>query len=339
MSIDIERVDDDRRDEWDSAVAQSPQATVFHQYAALQRLATDSGTTLHPLLGFKGQEPVGVFPVFELTKGPLTGVFSPPPNLWVPQLGPALLNMAKLKQRKRERRRKRFIDGVFERLETEFDPSYVRVRTPQGFTDARPFKWNDCTVTPEYTYVTDLTDGEDALLDRFSSDARRNITSEHDVPYTITEEGPAATVEILNRVRARYREQDEPFPVPESLPKSLYHMLPAGQLRPYVLRVEGTFVGGILAYDYDGTVARWHGGVTPDTDVDLPINDLLDWRLITDAISRDRTAYDLVGAGNPRLNRYKAKFAPSLERFYTVERSAPGVDTLLWAYRRFAPQS
>jgi hypothetical protein len=31
--------------------------------------------------------------------------------------------------------------------------------------------------------------------------------------------------------------------------------------------------------------------------------------------------YDLVGADNPRINRYKSKFGPDLVGFYDVERS------------------
>lgn len=345
MSIEIERIDDDRREEWDSAVEQSPQSTLFHRYRALEVQAEESGAELTLLMGFKGQEPVGVCPVFELSKGPVTGAFSPPPNLWVPKLGPAFLNMAKLKQRKRERRRRRFVDGVFEWLDEEIGPRYVRLRTSGGLDDARPFKWNDCAVTPEYTYVTDLTPGRDAVLEQFSSDARSNVRQGEDADgYTIEEGGVDAVDRIMDQVKARYDSQGEPFPVPNSFPRKLYERLPDGRIRPYVFRTdEGAgaeeFVGGILAYDDGETVARWHGGVKPAADVDLPVNDLLDWRLMSDAIDRGRTAYDLVGAGNPRLNRYKAKFAPDLEGFYEVERSSAAMNYLMSAYRRFSSPS
>jgi len=335
MSIDIECFDSDQFEEWDRIVDRSPQTTVFHQSAALEVLAAESGTDLHPLVGFKGQEPVAVFPLFELSKGPLTAVFSPPPNLWIPKLGPAFLNMAKLKQRKRGRRRQRFVDTAFDWLDGTLGPQYVRVRTNNGLSDVRPFKWNDCSVTPEFTYVTELLEDEQPVLDRFSGDARSNIRKggANSDTYTIREEGADAAVEIMEQVKARYSEQDEPFPVPADFPRKLYERLPEGQIRPYIYRSHGEFVGGILAYDYDGTVARWHGGVRPSADMNLPVNDLLDWRLIRDAIERGRQSYDLVGAGDPRLTEYKAKFAPALESFYSVERGSIGISQIMRVYR------
>jgi hypothetical protein len=336
MSIDIEVFDKTDRDDWDDIVAQSPQTTVFHQWAALEVQAAHSGTTLYPLVGYKGQEPVGLFPVFEMSKGPVTAVFSPPPYLWLPKLGPAFLNMAKLKQRKRERRRKRFIEGCFEWLDEELNPRYFRTRTNVNLTDPRPFKWCDCSVTPEFTYVTPLDDDPEALLDRFSSDARSNIRNgrERADEYTIREEGGDAAVELIDDVKRRFEAQGETFRSPSTFPKDLYERLPDGQIRPYVFRLDGEFVGGILAYDFSETVHRWHGGIKPGADIDLPVNDILDWRLMTDAIERGRTGYDLVGAGNPRINRYKAKFAPELRTFYGVERTSFAIDSLMKIYRR-----
>lgn len=69
-----------------------------------------SGGTLHPHAGFKSQEPVGLFPVFELAKGPASLTFSPP-DLKITNLGPIQLNYRKQKQRCRERTNRRFIRG------------------------------------------------------------------------------------------------------------------------------------------------------------------------------------------------------------------------------------
>lgn len=324
MGIDIRTADEAGvdADRWDRLVERSPQGTYFHQAAALELQAEHYGdATLHRLVGLKGQEPVGLFPAFELRKGPLTAVFSPPPHLWVPTLGPATVNMAKLSRRKQERRLRRFVEGCLEWFEGRVGAKYVHVRADDGLTDLRPFKWNDCSVVPQYTYVVDIGRDREDVLAEFSSDARNNIRSGEDAGdrLRIADEGAEGAALILDRVRERYAEQDVPFHVPSAFGADLHRELPSDQLRPYVCRVDGAFAGGILAIEYGDTVHRWIGGAKPETDVDLPVNDLLDWHVMTEAMDRGLETYDLVGAGNPRINRYKSKFGPELRTFATVD--------------------
>lgn len=334
MSVDVREATEDDRENWDRYVEQSPQCGVFHRLDALEVQASHAGARLHPLVGYKGQEPVGVFPVFEIRKGPVSTVFSPPPALRVSYLGPAFLNTEKLKPRKAERRRRRFLEGCMEWITEEVGPWYVHVRTSAGFDDTRPFLWDGCDVTPNYTYLVDLDRDEDDLLASFSRDARSNVTGEYG-DYSIDVGGRDAALEIVEQVRKRYESQGVSFGVPDGFVADLYDVLPEGELRPYVLRIEGEFVGGILAFEHGDTVSRWQGGVRTDTDVDLPINDLLDWRVMRDGMDRGLRWYDLVGADNPRINRYKSKFAPELHTFYRIEKGRAPVVGAAHLYQRF----
>jgi len=133
-----------------------PESTPFHRIEAPETLENHSAATLHPLAGFKGQEPVGLFPVFTVSKGPMTAAYSPPPGLRVYNLGPLRLNMGKLKRRKRDRRHRRFIEAAIEWVEQREAPQYWNLRTTLGYEDSRPFHWNDYEVEPRYTYVVDL---------------------------------------------------------------------------------------------------------------------------------------------------------------------------------------
>jgi len=331
MTVDIEALGEDEADEWNRYVERSADANPFHRAEALAVQAEYSGTDCHRLVGFTGQEPVGVLPVFERSNGPLTAAFSPAPPLWVHRLGPAFLNVEKLSQRKTERRVRRFVDGALDWLDDRCDPNYLRIKTECSLVDLRPFKWSGADVTPEYTYVVDLTTGPEDLLAAFSSDARSNIRN-MDADPTFSE-GDAADIErILDRVRERFDAQDEPFSLPRGFARDLYEALPEGLMRPYVCHHEGEFVGGILTYETDDWVHRWQGGVRADAD--FPVNDALDWHVMTDAAERGLSAYDLVGAGDPRINEYKAKFAPSVETFHTVEDSTLAMDALLGLYSR-----
>ncbi|KAB1189929.1 GNAT family N-acetyltransferase [Haloferax sp. MBLA0076] len=335
MSIEIIEAEWDELDAWDDYVERSPMANVFHQSDALRIQERHSNSTLHPLVGKKGQEVVGIFPVFQKEKGPFSGVFSPPPPLWVPRLGPALLNVDDLRQRKLESTANGFIEGCNSWIRENLQRNYMQVRTEAALTDVRPFKWDGGDVTPEYTYVLDITPDEDDLLMRFTSDARKNIrnvdTDEHD--FTVEEGGVEEVKRILRQVTERYEEQGEGFNMPTEFAVDLYESLPEGQIRPYVFRYEGTYVSGMLTYEYKDRVFRWHGGVRPDIDVGLSVNELLDWHIIRDAKSRGVTHYDLVGAGNARLNLYKTKYNPDLELFFSVRSGSRGMKTVVDLYR------
>lgn len=322
------------RDRWNRAVERSPGATVLHRHEALSIMAEHSGTRAVPLMGFDGDELVGLFPAFALSKGPVTAVFSPPPHLWVQKLGPAFVDADGLEPHEAERRRHAFLDAAFEWLQAELRPRYVRVLTSDRSDDPRPFAWNGFDVTPEYTYVTDLRPGADELLSRFSSDARRNVREAEGTDYEVVLGDGGDVIDIMEQVIRRYEEQDVPFAVPPEFPRALHDRLPEGSIRPYVIRVGGEFRGGLIAYDDGETVGRWYGGVKPGDDVDLSVNDLLDWHVMRDAIERGRSFYDLIGAGDPRLNRYKAKFAPELRTFFRAERTSLPMEALMGAYRR-----
>lgn len=345
MSVDVAAADGETLAEWDDHVRQSPYATVFHRRAAVAAIADHASADPHYLVGHKGQEPVGVFPVFTLQRGPLVFVFSPPPNLRIPYLGPAPLNTGKLKQRKAERRQRRFVEGCLDWLAERFDPAYTHVRVTPTYQDLRPLTWAGFDASPAHTYVVDLTSDRADLLASFSSDARRNIRdADGREDVAVAQNGTLAIRSIHEQVRRRYRSQDIEFGLPVQLVLDLYEALPEGTIRPYACTVDGEFVGGILTYEQNGTVARWQGGVRTGTDLDVAVNDVLDWGVMTDALDRGCSAYDLVGADNPRINGYKAKFNPDLRTFYSLERGSKTVTAAAHAYKRlrntefFAPK-
>jgi len=330
MSIDITTVDDPTR--WDRLVERAPASTPVHRYGGLRALAEHAGATLHPLAGYKGQEPVGLFPVFEKAKGPVSAVFSPPPDLKVSYLGPVTHNLEKLKQRKRERRHRRFVEGCLDYLDETVGPSYAHFRTGVDYADPRPFLWNDFEVTPRYTYVVDLERDPDDLFAAFSSDARSNVRSAGDADCEVYEGGREEIVRIVEQVKARHDEQGKSYLVTPAFVTDLYESLPDGAVRPYAVAVDGEFAGGMVVLEDDDTVYRWQGGAKPDAS--LPVNDVLDWQIMQDAIERGRSGYDLVGANNPRLCGYKAKFAPTLRTYHSLQRGTRSMNVVSGLYSR-----
>ncbi|ELZ88539.1 lipid II:glycine glycyltransferase FemX [Haloferax sulfurifontis] len=333
MTIEIAEFDHRDRDEWDTYVERSSQASLFHQYEALRLQAKYSNSKLHLLVGYKTEEPVGLFPVFEIRKGLVKTAFSPPPHIGVPYLGPVMLDAGNIKSRKFERRRNQFIDGCTEWIGEHIGPNYTHVRVGDYYTDMRTFLWGGCDVSPKYTYNVDLTRGEEDLLMSFSRSARRNIRDGRKLVSGIEEGDRDDICSILTLVENRYEEQDMSFDVPPQFVMDLYDSLPAGQVRPYVFRYDGTFVSGILVLQYGDTLYRWLGGVRPQRDFGIDVNDLLDWRIMRDGMDAGMRRYDLVGANNRRLNRYKSKYNPELVTFYQIEHGALPVRTIAHLYK------
>ncbi len=320
-------------DEWSQALPGSG-FEVFHTTAALD-VVDDHTTATRKLFGaFKGQEPVGLLPVFVESKAGGTIVTSPPPGMSVPRLGPIVMPTSP-KQRKREAVNRKFVDLVLEAVDADSRRSLVRLVCPITYTDPRPFQWADMDVDQSFTYVLDLesTDAE-AVKGGFSRDLRKAIRSGIESGVTVDVEGPDAVGKVYDDVDARYAEQGETFPADREYVCDLVDAL-GDRGRVYVARdSSGEYLGGIIALYSNDLIAFWQGGVRASYEGES-INDLLHWEIITDALDdepHDVSGYDLVGANTPRLCRYKSKFGADLVPYHNVESSGAQMSMAKRAY-------
>jgi hypothetical protein len=339
MNVDVERRTDPSLEgldgEWDDLVSRSPMGTLFHRWEALRVIEAHSDAALHPLVGFKGQEPVGILPVFELRKGPVTTAFSPPPGMGVPTLGPVLFNYRKLKQRRFEKQNNRFIEACLEWIESEMDPKYTHIVGSKGYDDVRPFQWNEFETAPRYTYDIDLSVGADALLDSMTSDARKSIRNTPADSYAIERRGEEGLEYVLGRINSRYDDGDGGLFLDEEYVADLREALGPERLLVYVAEADGRPVSGRLTLrDGDG-VTLWQGSPKPSVDVDVPINDLLNWRSMVDGIEAGAATCNFVGANTRHLCRYKAKYNPTAVPYFEIERGTRAMNVVSDLYRRF----
>ncbi len=327
------RLEETDTDEWSQALPDSGFG-VFHTTPALDVL-DDHTTATRKLLGaFKGQEPVGLVPVFVESKAGGRVVTSPPPGLTVPRLGPLVMPTSP-KQRKRESVTREFVDLVLDAVDADSRRSLVRFVCPTTFTDPRPFQWADMAVEPSFTYILDLEQGDaDSIKQGFSRDFRRSIHTGLESAVTVTVEGPETAGRIYDHVDARYAEQDQSFPPSREYVCDLVAAL-GDRSRVYVARDEsGDYLGGIIALYSNDMVSFWQGGVRTANE-EASVNDLLHWTIITDALEgepHEVSGYDLVGANTPRLCRYKSKFSADLVPYHTVESSGAEMSVAKRAY-------
>lgn len=317
MTLDIEPAD---ADDWNAIVDRSDGTSALHGAEALSVIEDHAGAEVTRLVGYNGNEPIGVFPVFESQAGPFTLVTSPPKLLHTFQLGPAMVGTDRMKRRKQEQYRREFVTECLDWVDEHIDPDSTFVRTTPEFGDIRPFGWNGFEATPYYTYAVDLTTDREELIQEFSSDARSNIRNADEDEYTVEVGGKEALRRTFRAVANRHAEIDAPFKIDQSFVVDLYERTPEGVVRPYVCRVDGEFATGMITLCTDSTVYRWQGGGKSDTG--LQATDLLDWHIICDSMDRGHERYDLVGANIPRICDYKSKFAPDVQTYYTLDRNS-----------------
>ena len=320
--VTVERVDDENT--WNEYVNQAIGGSVFHQSAFLEAAAEKSDSDLFLLVGKKGTQPVGIFPVFEVRVGPVTAAVSPPPKTGIPYLGPAFIRDPNIKYRKRSLTEHEFLENCLEWIRTERSPRFIRVLSNPWCDDIRPFQWDGFDVSPQYTHTLDLDRSESELLASFSRDARTAIQDEYDVEYTIRTGNESEIEYLVSRLEERYETQSETFSLSRAYLNQLYETLPDETIIVYVLEVEGQPITGRISLVDDGMLWFWQGVPKPSESVDMPANDLLNWHSLRDAKARDCTKADLSGANTERLWTYKGKFNPILTPYHEITSSSPG---------------
>ncbi|WP_252698790.1 GNAT family N-acetyltransferase [Natronosalvus vescus] len=330
MTIEVEKFTGEA-DEWDRYIDRSPTGTIFHLHDFLETVDKHVNGTVIRLIGYNGQEPIGVIPFVEIKKFGISTAFSPAPRMGLPYQGPILLGNPSPKRRKQEKQHKRFIENSLTWLDNEIGPSYVYMRTHPAYDDPRPFAWNGFTLTPRYTYCIDVTRDIDEIKMSFSKSLRRYLDPDED-QYRIEEQGEDGIRFIYQQTRDRYEAQDKTYAVKEDFLLDLYNIFPDGWVRPYVGIVNDERVAGILIFDDGETIYFQEGGAIPD--VDFPINDILHWHIIKEAKKRGVKAYDLHGANTPRLCKYKSKFNPELEQYYGIEKGTRFMNIISEGYKK-----
>jgi len=297
-------------DEW-AELLPSSGVGPFHQPEMLTLLDEYEEGDLQLLGGFRGQQPVGLFPVFVRKRYPLRFVISPPPGLAVPWLGPVLMPTSP-KQRKREKLNEQFTEKALEAVDADdFRTLFGIVGSPK-YGDPRPYLWSSKNVDPRFNHVLELADrDEEEVLKSFTSDLRKEIRKRDELDVAITTEGTAAAERVCGELKERHADQGLTYPTPRAFARELVDRLD-DHTRVYVARgPDGEFLSGITLLYANGDAIFWQGGTKASYD-GVSVNSLLHWEIITDILgdpelgSVDR--YHLGNALNRRISRYKSKF-------------------------------
>lgn len=305
---------------WDAIVDDNSIGTIFHKWEWLRIAEKHSRSKLYPIISLRGNEPVGIFPLFHLRRWPLKAVFSGGVGGLIPTLGPIIVGYDKIKQYKLEHLYRQFQGQVDDFIKSELHPNYIYIITSPGLRDIRPFMWSNYQISPTYTYKIDLTPGEARVFDSFKQQLRNAIRRGKERGLVI-KEGTISDIEYLYRsLEKNYKDQNRCLSLPKEYLYDLFQEFGSRNLKLFKALYNGQNAGAILLTTYKDTTSAWVGAAKSEV-AGLPTNDLIQWEAIKWSIQNDYKYFELVGAGMERLCEFKSKYSPRLEIYFDIKRS------------------
>ena len=327
MTLEIRHAKKIDAQDWDSIIDRSSYGTIFHHWDWLDITQKYTGTTLIPLMVTKGENPVGVFPLFLKKRGIYRTVFSPPPHSGLFYLGPVLIDDGDQKQDHREMRFQDFHRAIEKVIREEIRPNYISIALPPGLTDPRSYTWSGYSVEPRYDYSTDLTLGEEILYSALSKKQRQDINRSQKRGVSVELGGKEEYVEILDLMESRYREQEKPTTIPRGYLLDLYERYKENMVI-FAARYREETITGLIDLQYRNSISSWIGNPRPrmSENVGSP-NLFVGWEAIKQGCRSGCTSYvTMSAAGNERLHGYySSQFNPSLKiRFHAKKMTFAG---------------
>jgi lipid II:glycine glycyltransferase (peptidoglycan interpeptide bridge formation enzyme) len=327
MKVEIQVATEEDSQLWDRLIDASPYGTVFHTWKWLKIMEKHSRTNLileklkgdlYPLVGFKGDRPIGVIPLFHFSNQFFSQVSSPPSDVEAEYLGPVLIDYDKMNQRKRESLFIQFQKKIDEFI-SSLKAGYISISTPPGFQDCRPFSWNSYAIKPMYNYLLDVSKGEDHLWKHFTKEARWDINKAKKKGIVIEEGRKEELKRIFDVYYNTFKSQGRRVNFSKEYLLDVYDAFSPTNLKVFVAKYQGEFVSGIIATCFRDVFSVWMGSSKPPIK-DLPANDLLYWETMKWAINHECKYYEMIWANTPRLNRFKSKYNPDLSIYFSARK-------------------
>jgi lipid II:glycine glycyltransferase (peptidoglycan interpeptide bridge formation enzyme) len=318
MNIELQIAGNEELKKWDSLIEVSPYGTIFHTLNWLKIAEKHTNSKLYPLIGLKGEEVIGVFPVFYKKKGPFKMVFSPPPKVGIPYMGPVLLGYEKLKQEKKESLIINFFKGVDNFIQNNFKPEYIHFKLPPGLIDCRPFKWLGYQVEPMYGYMLDISVGLSDLESNFSMQARRNIKKAKKDGMNIELGSKEELLVLYEWLYDRYKEQKIKIPISKDYLIAVFDKYFPKNLKVFIIRYQEDIISGGIKLCCKDRIIDWVG--QPKTTVRTS-NDFLHWGVMKWGLEHKLKYYEILGANTQSICQFKSKFSPSLDIYFEIKKA------------------
>jgi hypothetical protein len=322
MTIEIRIANNDDAEEWDSIISQSSHGTIFHKWDWLKITEKHTRTKLYPIIGIKGNTPIGVIPLFFQKKGSVRMVFSPPPHAVLFYLGPVLAGYDTLKQAKREINYIEFQNSLESFINNDLKAQYISISLPPNLQDPRPYAWSGYSVELQYNYLIDLSRGCDYLLQKLHNKQRQNLNRARKRGIVVEIGGKKEYETILNLMDIRYAQQGKNVTASRHYFLDIYDSF-KDNLKIFVAKVDGEIISGNIDLQDRDTQYGWIGNPKPKKHISPSPNDLLIWESVSYACAQGFRYYiTMSAAGSKRLHSYYAsKFDPEPQVYFSVKKN------------------
>lgn len=311
---------------WDDFVDESPYGFLSHKWDFLKIAEKYSGYTLRTYGFYKGEELLGIYPLFYKRAMGIKMIYSPPPDRGMPYLGFMVSNeYDKLKQSKKENFLSSFLGEVEMEIQ-KYSPDYMQIYTAPNLLDMRFFNWNDYSVKPKYTYNVDLNRPLEGIWDNFHKDVKRCVKLAESYGLELRRGNDISA--LHERQERRYRQIAANFSMDAKYLKELFKVYPDNIKVYYVYNDEGEVVSGLTSQEYKGRFMVWMGIARAVEHA----NEFLIWRLMEKAKSEGLKVFEIAGADDIHLNQFKSRFSPSLDVWYRICKTSTLGKVAGWAY-------
>lgn len=317
------------KDLWDRFVDASPYGLLFHKWNYLKIIEKHTGYTLIPYGIYTGNELICIFPVFVKKLTGMTFVFSPPPMTGTPYMG---FVMSPLYDSVKQRRKESYLNNAIDEISAEIkklSPDYTSILSVPGFSDIRPFKWNEYGVDIKYSYTIDLTKLLDTIWSGFDDNCKKSIRQSEGYNLVLQETGDAQ--KFFDLMEMRYKDQGLNYPIVSAqYLGDLINAFP-DNLKMYFLYNNADIVGIELICKFKSRFILWMGESLINKEV--PANYFLRWEFIKRAKEEGYRELEIEGANTKHLCANKSRFNPGLSRSFFIYKKGRLGSIAEWTYQ------
>jgi hypothetical protein len=184
--------------------------------------------------------------------------------------------------------------------------------SPPATDDTRAYQWQNCIVTPTYSYVLELNNGDDPSK-KYSQSVRRKLNQAKKFEPKVDESIDAGPfIDLYSQSYLRHRIQ--PLISEEQLAILISNLLKIPENKLFYLNLNNRIVAGRIICKAKNRLYDILAGSIDETGLGSVV--LMDY-----LIRRYRSScasFDFMGAGHPQVEQFKRGFGPKLVHGFNI---------------------
>jgi len=330
MSIEFLEAKKSDQEEWNRIVDNTTMGTIFHKWEWLNLIAEELKIKLIPLFIIKDSHVIGILPLFSSRRIYPKIYFSPPPNSFIPFLGPIFNEYDNISNQEKERLMEVFVSSLIKDFR---NTALIRIKLHSDLTDVREFLWNKFDAIPIYDYCINLNLDLPIILEKFSKNLRyyQKKLSKDDA-YQVKIGSLSELNIIINMVKDRYIQQTKNMPLTLNYFKKIYTSF-QNEIKVFTVEYNGDIVGGLITLVYKDIIYLWLGSTNKAKNKST--NDYLYYEVIRWSKTQNIKKFYIIGANTKNINQFKSKYNGDLVLRFIIEKKSFLFKSVYSAYKIF----